>query len=67
MNNPFSITILIISGILLLCAIFSKKLHRMHKKDVENLKKRNESLSDLEKSSQKNTQNWAISILVLLG
>ena len=65
MNNPWSISVLIISTVLILFAIFSRKLHRMHKRDVEKLKNENDSLSKEEKSTKKKTEGLVISLIAL--
>ena len=65
MNNPWSILVLIISTVLILFAIFSRKLHRMHKRDVEKLKNENDSLSKEEKSTKKKTEGLVISLIAL--
>jgi len=65
MNNPWSITILLISAVLILFAVFSKKLHRMHKRDVEKLKEQYDSLSKADKLAKKKTETIAISLIAL--
>jgi len=60
LDNPWSIAIFIIAGLLIGCAIFSKRLREMHNKEVKDIKNRFENLSPEEKKDQKKTESLVI-------
>ena len=43
-----------------MCAIFSKKLRGMHRKEVEAIKSNFENLTKKEKLAQKRSENWSV-------
>jgi len=66
LDNPWSIILLIISGLLIVGAVCSKRLRRMHNKDVNILKGNLEKLSKKEQNIQKTTEDTVIFVLEIL-
>jgi len=65
-SNPYSIALLIISFLLVLFAVFNKKLRRAHNSEVKGLKENFENLTKKEQLAHKKAENWAVVILEIL-
>ena len=63
LSNPYSIVLLISSFLLIVFAVFNKKLRSAHNKEVKELKENFENLTKEEQLAHKKTENLAVLIL----
>jgi len=62
LSNPYSIALLIVSFLLILFAVFNKKLRKAHNQEVNALKDNFNNLTKEEQLAHKKAENWAVVI-----